>query len=108
MSYSIPDEPATELRNMSKYLKGNPDSASHSHLLLEYAKEEVERKERLVEIDEAGGWIAVVPFWATWPFEIMGTLISLCCLLSLFSSNGIPLGDSAPHFDRIDNDWFVY
>lgn len=43
-----------------------------SHLLLSYAAEEVERKERIVEMDEEGGWIAVVPFWATWPFEILG------------------------------------
>lgn len=23
-------------------------------------------------LDEENGWVAVVPWWATWPFEIMG------------------------------------
>jgi UDPglucose--hexose-1-phosphate uridylyltransferase len=25
----------------------------------------------VVEVDEASGWVAVVPFWAVWPYEIL-------------------------------------
>ncbi|WVQ78403.1 galactose-1-phosphate uridylyltransferase [Cryptococcus sp. DSM 104549] len=75
LSY-VPDEPATELQNLAN----PPPVSSPSHpkrgdgkpcLLCTYAAEEVERKERVVEIDEEGGWVAVVPFWAVWPFEIL-------------------------------------
>lgn len=77
---STPGEPATELKNMANYSTSKSASSGplgldgKPHLLLSYATEEIERKDRIVEIDEEGGWIAVVPFWATWPFEIMGEL----------------------------------
>lgn len=38
-------------------------------LLCGYAASEVKRGERVVALD--GGWVAVVPFWAVWPYEIM-------------------------------------
>jgi UDPglucose--hexose-1-phosphate uridylyltransferase len=38
-------------------------------LLAEYARREMERGERLVV--ERPHWIAVVPYWATWPFETL-------------------------------------
>ncbi|KLT46257.1 galactose-1-phosphate uridylyltransferase [Cutaneotrichosporon oleaginosum] len=60
LSY-VPDEPATELKNLKAY------TATHSN----YAHEEVQRGERVVALDEEGGWVAVVPFWAVWPFETM-------------------------------------
>jgi galactose-1-phosphate uridylyltransferase len=47
--------------------------------LCDYAQKEVSKYlaagkdgERVVVLDEQGGFVAVVPFWATWPFEIMG------------------------------------
>lgn len=40
-------------------------------LLCEYAHAEVARRERVVALDELGGWVAVVPFWACWPFETL-------------------------------------
>ena len=40
-----------------------------SNLLVDYASKELEKKERIVVTNE--DWIAVVPFWAVWPFETM-------------------------------------
>lgn len=40
-----------------------------SVLLLEYARTEAERGERVVV--QNGSWIAVVPWWAVWPYEIL-------------------------------------
>jgi UDPglucose--hexose-1-phosphate uridylyltransferase len=38
-------------------------------LLVDYARQEAERRERLVVENER--WLAVVPYWATWPFETL-------------------------------------
>jgi UDPglucose--hexose-1-phosphate uridylyltransferase len=38
-------------------------------LICDYAALESAHRERLV--DENAGWMAVVPFWAVWPFETM-------------------------------------
>lgn len=63
---SVPQESLTELKHMRAY------KAQHaSCLLLDYARQEVAKRERVVELDEAGGWVALVPFWAVWPFEIL-------------------------------------
>lgn len=74
---SVPEEPAVELENLEGHATAVAASGSHptypdgkACLLLSYAAEEVARKERVVEIDESG-WVAVVPFWAIWPFEIL-------------------------------------
>ncbi|MBI5670626.1 MAG: UDP-glucose--hexose-1-phosphate uridylyltransferase [Chloroflexi bacterium] len=40
-----------------------------SPLLLDYARLEIERGERVVVANEL--WMAVVPFWAVWPFETL-------------------------------------
>ncbi|OCF36583.1 galactose-1-phosphate uridylyltransferase [Kwoniella heveanensis BCC8398] len=77
LSY-VPDEPRTELENLS--IASQKPSSSNSHptradskpcLLCTYAAEEVKRGQRVVELDEEGGWVAVVPFWAVWPYEIL-------------------------------------
>ncbi len=39
------------------------------NLLVEYAKQESAKGERTVE--ENDDWIMVVPFWATWPYELL-------------------------------------
>jgi galactokinase len=93
LSY-VPDEPATELENLKAYtaartIKATPNGVNghangHANgsaapcrgdgapcLLCSYAHEEVQRGERVVAVDEEGGWVAVVPFWAVWPFETM-------------------------------------
>lgn len=61
---ALPTEPARELATQRDYLatRGSP-------LLLDYARAELERGERVVAANEA--WLAVVPFWATWPYELL-------------------------------------
>ncbi|GFZ45692.1 Gal-1-P uridylyltransferase [Saitozyma sp. JCM 24511] len=81
LSY-VPDEPATELYHLQKHADTIPPPTSTSvttphptgpHgkpcLLCTYAAEEVARGDRVVE--QVGGWVAVVPFWAVWPFEVL-------------------------------------
>lgn len=78
LSY-VPDEPAVELANLASFAMRDRTSSSSCPrrgdgapcLLCEYAASEVAKGERVVAIDEASGWVAVVPFWAVWPFETM-------------------------------------
>lgn len=61
---SIPGEPAKELANMETYY------AKHGTTLLnDYLSVEIERDERIVCANEH--FVALVPFWAVWPYEIM-------------------------------------
>ena len=60
----LPNEPAKELARQRDYLM------SHGRCLLEdYLKEELQREERLVRVN--ADWVALVPFWAAWPFETL-------------------------------------
>ena len=63
-SDTLPEEPAKEDRYQADYLRqhGSP-------LLVDYARREEELQERVVVADEH--WVAVVPYWATWPFETL-------------------------------------
>jgi UDPglucose--hexose-1-phosphate uridylyltransferase len=38
-------------------------------MLVDYAAEETERRERIVVENE--DWLAMVPYWATWPYETL-------------------------------------
>ncbi|MBL7160963.1 MAG: UDP-glucose--hexose-1-phosphate uridylyltransferase [Anaerolineales bacterium] len=60
----LPNEPTKEDRHQKEYF------ATHGRsLLLDYMEREVESGERtVVENDD---WLAVVPYWAIWPFEIL-------------------------------------
>jgi UDPglucose--hexose-1-phosphate uridylyltransferase len=60
----IPDEPTAELRAQSTYLSehGRP-------LLTDYLELELEERERIVAQNDS--WVALVPFWAVWPFELI-------------------------------------
>ena len=40
-----------------------------SNLLLDYAQQEVAKKERIIV--ENSDWLGLVPYWATWPYETM-------------------------------------
>lgn len=60
----IPTEVSNELKNMTKYQHDN-----HSHLLGDYVQLELKEKERLVAVNDS--FIAVVPYWALWPFETL-------------------------------------
>lgn len=60
----LPSRPATEDRTQRQYLADNGSS-----LLLDYADEEAKAEERVVyENDE---WMALVPWWAVWPYETL-------------------------------------
>jgi UDPglucose--hexose-1-phosphate uridylyltransferase len=61
---ALPNEPAKEDHNQAAYYAGRG-----SPLLVDYAAIESKRGERVVvENDE---WLAVVPYWAIWPFETL-------------------------------------
>jgi UDPglucose--hexose-1-phosphate uridylyltransferase len=63
-SAHLPDEPAIEdERQRAAY------EASGTPLLVEYAQLEVQRRTRVVV--QSADWLAVVPFWAVWPFEVL-------------------------------------
>ena len=61
---ALPNEPAKEDRQQRAYFEqhGSP-------LLLDYAALEASQGERVVV--ENDHWLAVVPYWALWPFEIL-------------------------------------
>ncbi len=62
---SLPEEPALELEQLKKYRR----EQGGVHLLEDYAKLESEKQERV--IFENVSFLAVCPWWATWPFEVM-------------------------------------
>jgi len=61
----LPEEPALELEQLTKYRHQHHGC----HLLEDYAKLEIEKKERIVF--QNNGFLVVCPWWATWPFEVM-------------------------------------
>jgi UDPglucose--hexose-1-phosphate uridylyltransferase len=61
---SIPVEPAKELAAQSAYWR-----AKQRCLLCDYIAVEQRQRERL--LFENDGFIALVPYWAVWPFEIL-------------------------------------
>jgi UDPglucose--hexose-1-phosphate uridylyltransferase len=63
-NHTVPTEPAKEQRSLLRWRteRGNC-------LLCEYAALEAAAAERVVEENE--GFLAVVPFWAVWPFETL-------------------------------------
>jgi UDPglucose--hexose-1-phosphate uridylyltransferase len=63
-SEHVPDVAATEDERQRAAI-----DASGRPLLLEYAELEVREGDRVVL--QAPEWLAVVPFWAVWPFEIL-------------------------------------
>jgi UDPglucose--hexose-1-phosphate uridylyltransferase len=60
----LPNEIVKEDRNQRAYYEQHG-----SALLVDYARLESEQRERVVV--ENDGWLAVVPYWAVWPFEIL-------------------------------------
>jgi UDPglucose--hexose-1-phosphate uridylyltransferase len=60
----VPNEPQAELKSQKEYF------ALHGELLLAaYLRMELDTRERIVLENES--WVALVPFWAVWPFETM-------------------------------------
>ncbi|KAJ5716815.1 Galactose-1-phosphate uridylyltransferase [Penicillium malachiteum] len=62
---TLPEEPAAELEQLRRYRKEH----GGAHLLEDYAALESRKGERIVFENEA--FVAVSPWWATWPFETM-------------------------------------
>lgn len=61
---TLPNEPAKEERHQAAYY------AEHQRpLLLDYADIEIALEERIVVENEH--WLALVPYWAIWPFETL-------------------------------------
>ncbi|MBF0784564.1 galactose-1-phosphate uridylyltransferase [Muribacter muris] len=60
----LPNELAIEDQCQADYF-----AQYQSPLLLDYAQRELQLKERIVV--ETADWIAVVPYWASWPFETL-------------------------------------
>ncbi|KAI1495487.1 galactose-1-phosphate uridylyltransferase [Biscogniauxia marginata] len=62
---TLPEEPAAEAVQMAKYRTEH----GGRHLLQDYVKLELEKKERVVYQNES--FLVVCPWWAIWPFEVM-------------------------------------
>jgi len=63
-SSSLPNEPAKELASQKEHF-----TSRGTCLLCDYLRLELGEKERLV--CENAFFVAVVPFWAVWPFEVL-------------------------------------
>ena len=61
---SIPNEVQKKIVNQKTYWEKNKKS-----LLSDYLKQEIESKERIVMQND--NFVALVPFWAVWPYETM-------------------------------------
>ena len=62
---SLPEEPAAELEQLRKYRRQH----GGAHMLKDYAELEAKKRERIVFQND--GFIALCPWWAIWPFEVM-------------------------------------
>jgi len=60
----LPNEPAAELKTQRAFY-----AASGRPMLSAYLDLELQQGERIVA--ENAGWVALVPFWAVWPFEVL-------------------------------------
>lgn len=61
---TVPDLPAKEGEMQAKWLK-----EKGTNLLVDYVELELQEKERV--LFENDSWVAVVPYWAVWPYETM-------------------------------------
>ncbi|KIW66481.1 galactose-1-phosphate uridylyltransferase [Phialophora macrospora] len=62
---SMPEEPRIELEQLRKYNR----QQGGGHMLVDYARLEREKNERVVFQNET--FLVICPWWATWPFETM-------------------------------------
>ncbi len=60
---ALPIEPSRENQNQLRYYEEH-----RSPMLVDYARDEANGERVVVEDDD---WLALVPFWAVWPFEVM-------------------------------------
>ena len=79
----IPTIPSKELDSLHKYAISNyvaTDAPKASEgrpcLLCEYAQFEVNGSSGERVVSKNDNWVALVPWWATWPFEVCLTMLS--------------------------------
>ena len=60
----VPTEPAKELKSQARYLQQHGRS-----LLMDYLKAELDDGSRVIQENEH--FVAVVPYWAVWPYEAL-------------------------------------
>lgn len=102
----VPEEPCTELANLEKY-----HNAKGTHMLEDYAALELREKTRIVCHNDT--FLAVVPFWAVWPFEILVlSKTRVPCLLNFSSAMKDDLADIyrrvAARYDNLFTTLFPY
>ena len=84
----LPTIPAKELRNLHDYASSSAATTngpkgyqSKPCLLCEYATYERAAQERIVV--ENDHFVALVPWWAYWPFEVLGKVVPIGSLSGL-------------------------
>ncbi len=74
---SIPDEPAKKAARFSEYY-----ARKGSSMVVDYVQQELQKQQRI--LFENDTFVALVPFWAVWPFEAMiAPKLHLASLLDL-------------------------
>jgi len=77
----VPNEPAIEDRSQRDYLHD-----AKRTMLVDYAQREMKMGERVVVSNSH--WVAVVPFWAVWPFEVLLLPLEPVCRLTDLDEKG--------------------
>ncbi len=88
----VSDEPAAELRTQTEYLQQHGEP-----MLLAYLRDELAKAERVVAENES--WVALVPFWAVWPFEVL--LLPRTKVTSIATLNEAQRQDLAAMLNRV-------
>jgi UDPglucose--hexose-1-phosphate uridylyltransferase len=77
----VPNEPAIEDRSQRDYLRD-----TKRPMLVDCAQREMKMGERVVVSNSH--WVALVPFWAVWPFEVLLLPLEPVCRLSDLDEKG--------------------
>ena len=92
---NLPEEPAMELENLRKYHR----EQGGDHMLVDYAKMEREKGERVVYLNDT--FILLCPWWAVWPFETMILPVKhIRSLVDLSESERIHLAEAIAEVTR--------
>jgi UDPglucose--hexose-1-phosphate uridylyltransferase len=102
----IPEAPLKAYSNQKKYFERFGRA-----LLSDYVNWELSQNSRIVK--ENSGWIAVVPFWASWPFEVMIIPKRAVSLISELTENeknqwAQIIGDLSRIYDKLFSVSFPY
>lgn len=92
-STGFPEEPALELEQLMKYRR----EQGGVNMLEDYASLESEKKERVVFENET--FLALCPWWAVWPFEVM--IVSRKHKRALVDLNDKEKGDLAESISEV-------